>query len=309
VTQKKKTLYEILAVSSKASYPDIQAAYQSMLGQLEVEKDRLGRDDYAFKLKVLSVAFNTLSTPATRDAYDARLTTLDAPAPVGASRNAVVLQPDATAISLRAEAMSLRAEAMSLRADALSMKADAAPFTHESDAQSVASSIFSNVAPALRKAAVIVGAVLAVGMVIQVAFLLMANRRGDGDSGGVSKASEKAAIQEYYQTHGVRPGSKIEADLLEVENRRKENEQRTTEREKQRTKDDSERFEVESRRKGEQAAEAVRLAEEQAREQGRREDERKKAQQEEDRRVKDEATRIRLEKEKDKWRETLGRGG
>ena len=36
----------------------------------------------------------------------------------------------------------------------------------------------------------------------------------------MSKAEEKVILQEYYQTHGVRPGSRIEADLLEAENKK-----------------------------------------------------------------------------------------
>jgi flagellar biosynthesis GTPase FlhF len=118
-------------------------------------------------------------------------------------------------------------------------------------------------ASALKKIFRVIAGLAVLGVVIKISTMIMAGRQPT--AGGISKADEKVILQEYYQTHGVRPASRIEADLLEVENRRKENEQRQAEREKQREEDQYRKFVEESRRIGNQVQENLRRDEERAR--------------------------------------------
>lgn len=312
MTKKKKTMYEILEVSPNASYCEIKAAHQSLSDKLQSEKTDLNREDIDFKLKVINVAFHTLSTPISRDAYDAQLATLNAPENVSLSRDVVALKPVVESIYLRSDAASLRADAASLRADALLLRADAmslkisatpleAGDSHESPFKMITSA-FSNLASPLKKLLTILGTIVAIGMVLQVVFLLLVNRETENTQGSTS---EKLYLQQYYQENGVRPASKIEADLLdaekrrvEAENRRIENERRTAEREKQRIDEENRRFAEESRRMGEKVSENLRRDEEKAH----YEEERKQEKLEQEKRHLEEAELNRIEREKDRWR-------
>ncbi len=308
MTPKKKTLYEILAVSADASDADIQAAYAAVSTQLQLQKDRISADDFDFKVKVVNLAFTTLSTPGTRGAYDAKLAASAVPPQVAAPALALVpLQPDAEALSLRAEAMSLRADAMTLRADAMVMRTGATPFRESRSYAADSVPGMSSIAPALRKILVVLGTLFALACVAQVLAMVVANRRSALEASAAAKASEAVQLQEYYQTHGVHPANKAELDALEAENRRKDIASRTLEREKNKIEQDARRFEEESRHRGEQVSADLRMAELQAREQARREDERREWQQREDTRTKEQAERYRIERQKAEWREVLRR--
>lgn len=300
MTINKKTLYEILEVSSKASFAEIKSAHQRISQELHSENNGLSRDEIALKLKVVNFAFHTLSVQTSRDAYDAKLAKLNAPAGVVASLSlvplpttAVATSPKADAKLISAEALSLKAEAMSLKADAMSLKADvmsmmtsAAPVKFESRHRSPSSPI--------KTAFTVIGGVVAVGLVIQVAFLLLVNRQSERTSSETAKAEEKVMLQEYYQENGVRAGSKIEADMLDAERRREETEQRA-----QQERDRKyQQFVEDSRRQGEQVSADLRRAEQEAR----YEEERQKRQLEEDKRNQEEDERIRIEKELNRWR-------
>ena len=312
VVTKKKTLYEILSVAADASEAEIQVAFDAASAKLESQKTRISPDDFDFKLKVVQLAFKTLSSPSSRDAYDAKLAAAAVPAPVSVPAAAapslalVPLQADAETLSLRAEAMALRADAMTMRADALALRSGAAPF-RESSFASGSETVVSSLAPLLRKILIVLGTLFAIGAVAQSVSLLLANRRAEMAATAATQASEKVQLQEYYQTHGVRPANKAELDALEAENRRKETEKRTVEREKSKVEQDARRFEEESRRRGEQVAADLRMAELQAKEQARRDDERREWQQKEDQRVKEQTERMRIERQKAEWREVLRR--
>ncbi len=311
---KKKTLYEILAVAPTASYADIEAAYTALLAALQSQKGSFTPADYDFRLKVIHLAYTTLSTAASRDAYDAKQAALQpSPAPVPTIARALALQPDPEALSLRAEAMSLRADAMSLRADAMVLKSGGPAYgptygTTFSPARSQdEDSLLSSFAPVLRKILLVLGTLGAITIVSQLVAMVFASHRVDVSAGTAAKASEKVQLQEYYQTHGVQPANLAEMERMEAENRRKEAEKRTAERDKSKAELDARRFEDESRRLGDRVAADLRMAELQAAEQARREDERKERQQLDEQRLKDQIERNRIERQKAEWREVLRR--
>lgn len=305
MNSKKKTLYEILAVAPGAAPHEIEASYQSLIKMLESQKSHFSADDFTFRLKVLNLAYGTLSNPTLRGGYDAELAVAMPAAPqVAASSGGLMLQPMADTLTLRAEAMALRAEAMSLRADALSIKSDAVPYrTNRQDAEPALSGLM----PILKRLMMIFGGLAAVWMLVQVSMLMVANRRGDVDAGTAARARDKVVIQEYYQTHGVRPGSKIEADLLEAENRKKEVALFNADREKKKVEDDQRRFEEDARRRAAEVSDELRFSENQAKEQARRDEEEAKWKQEQEKRYKEEVERNRLERERDRWQQTLRR--
>ncbi|MDZ7656974.1 MAG: DnaJ domain-containing protein [Sulfurimicrobium sp.] len=76
----KKTLYEILGVTSGATDADIQAAYQRLLQRLESGDSGLDYAEANFQLSLIKQAYWTLSDNMRRSAYDATLAVpLDAP--------------------------------------------------------------------------------------------------------------------------------------------------------------------------------------------------------------------------------------
>ena len=313
MTTKKKTLYEILAVAENASDAEIQVGYEIALARLQLQKDRISPDDFDFKLKVVQMAFTTLSSPSSRDVYDAKLAALSPPTtPAASAAPGLALVPqevEADALSLRAEAMALRAEAMTMRADALALRSGAAsPPDNRSFSADRLRHAPHPPSPS-RKILMAVGTVFAIVMVTQATRLVMGNRQANVAAATAAQANEKAnekvVLQEYYQTHGVRPASIAEMELLEASKRRQEAAQRTAERDKNKAEQDARRFEEDSRRRAAQVSESLRLAELEASRQARREDEQRERQQREDARYKEEKERQRIERQKAEWREVL----
>ncbi|MCX7277348.1 MAG: DnaJ domain-containing protein [Burkholderiales bacterium] len=321
VTPRKKTLYEFLKVPATATDADIQAAYERVGAQLQAQKDRISPDDFDFKLKVLNVAFKTLSSPSERAAYDARIappvpepSSLPAAAPLAIAP----LPADAEAMALRAEAMALRADAMTMRADAMALRSGATasyPAFRESSSFSahLAASAAQRTSSMPRKLAMVVGTMVAVLAIAQVATMVVNSRRAEmaeaaaAAAAANAQANDKVLLQEYYQTHGVRAANRAELELLQAEDRRKDNEQRQADRNKAQAEQNAKRFEDESRRRGEQVSAELRMAELQAKEQARREDERLAWQQKEDQRVKEQIERNRIERQKAEWNSVLRR--
>lgn len=306
---KKKTMYEILEVSPSASDFEIQSAYQRLSQKLLLEKDSIHNEEFEFGLKVINVAFNTLSVKRTRDAYDARQGIFKAPANVTSSLSMVPIESSAEPAALKAEAMSLKAEAMSLKAEAVSLRADVMALKVESNypVPTVTESVLeksSRMLSPVKKALTVVGTLVAIGMVVQVMFMLLVNRQATQVVGGNAKAEEKVMLQDYYQQTGIRVGSKAEMDLLEAANRRNEQEERAN-KEQERAKQEQERkyqqFVEESRREGERVSVNLRRDEERAR----YDEERKTREAQEEQRRKEEAEYQRIEREKDSWRRTI----
>ncbi len=299
---KKKSLYEILGVRQDAAYPAIQASYKRLLQALESQQPTLSREDYNMQLRLLKVAYSTLSTPMSRDAYDAHLSTRSDPVP----SSALVASPNASAAALRADAMLMRAEAMALRADALGLKADVVSGYAGGDVGASVPTTVQRLLSSFRTVLLTLGTLAALSMVLKVVFLFMATRQPDEAGSTRSQAEDKVFLQEYYQTYGVRPANRAEAALMDAERRKGEEAYR-----EQKRADDDKRdaaraernFEEESRRRGEQVSVELQYAEEKAR-QAQKQEEREKAEAEQ---MKAEAERQRLEAEQAKWRRVLER--
>jgi hypothetical protein len=148
----------------------------------------------------------------------------------------------------------------------------------------------------------LIASLKAIVLIILIGILLLIYRnamhaRSDAESStsaASKQAEEKVILQEYYQENGIRPGSKIEADLLEVEARKKAEERHRSEEQERKYK----QFEEEGRRRADEVSANLRQAEEEAR----RADEYKRQQLAEAERNKKQAEFERIEAEKNKWR-------
>lgn len=311
---KKKTFYEILEVPSNATYAEIKAAYQKLSDKLHSERTESNREDIDFKLNVLNFAYHTLSVPLSRDAYDAQI----APPAEGTATSMTITVQPTDDLALKAEALLLRADAAALRADALLLRSDATslrvnptalrvqtvPDEEANGLQSAlqtVSAMFVSMGSPLKRVITFLGGVVAFLMVILVAIVLFANRHPFSTSSGMSKEEEKLYLQTYYQENGVRVASKLEADLLDAENKRKQEQLRAEEKE-QRAKEELERkerqFADESRRMGERVSENLRRDEERERERN----ERKQQYAEEEKRRLAAQENARIERELDRYR-------
>lgn len=154
----------------------------------------------------------------------------------------------------------------------------------------------------VRKLLTIIAGVMVIWLLMQMIFVFVAYRNNrhlaeDVANISASQADEKVRMQEYYQEHGVRVGSKIEADLLENEERRKEELRRQEQYVKKEQERKYQAFVRESRQVGAQVSYDLRRAEEQA--------EREKAAEqrrvEQEKRKEEAAEQSRIEQEKRKW--------
>ncbi len=306
----KKSLYEILEVTNNATFPEIRASHERLMRSLNSLRSTLSHEDYNMQLRLLKVAYSTLSAPMSRDSYDAHLSirgesakpqslALVAPPPTGQGAAAV-----------RAEALLIRADAMALRAEAMGLKADLLNGQTQTGFDPGERSIMGHLWASSKTVLLTLGTLVAIGMVFKVAFMVTRNVQPDQAVNVRGPTEDKAFLQEYYQTWGVRPASRAEAELMDAE-RRKNDEakraQRQNDEAKRKAENAEQRFEEESRRRGEQVSAELQYAEERA----------QRAKQEEERQQKDakadaehqrlEAERQRLEAEQAKWQKVLGR--
>mgnify|MGYP000858119628 CR=1 FL=1 len=303
---KKKSLYELLDVQPSATESAIRAAYQARLQALEDQKSTLSHEDYNMQQRLLRVAYNTLSSSATRNAYDAQLAerSQQARSPATTALQIVPIQPPHLGSDLRTDAMLLRAEALALRANALELKADAGMGYPLATDNAVAAGVKS-VLNSGKKVIFFLGIFMDLGMVLKVIALLALPHYKETSSSERSEIDEKIYLQEYFQTYGVRPASRAEAQLMDIERRKSESAQRAREQaqEKNNTTDRSQRdFEEAARRRADQASAELRYAEEAA--QAARQEERLRKEEAELQRQ--EAERRRVEQLQDGWRRTLG---
>jgi hypothetical protein len=154
----------------------------------------------------------------------------------------------------------------------------------------------------LRRVLAVIAGVMVIWLLMQLMFMFIAYRNNGGvmrtPTDAAIQAEEKVRMQEYYQEHGVRAGSKIEADLLDEKQRDKELEQRLRENEKKEQESKYKEFLEESHRVGEQVSSDLRRAEELAR----IEAERKREQEEQEKRRNQEMEQRRIEDERNRWR-------
>lgn len=296
----KKSLYEILELPQDATYPDIQAAHEKLLQSLESRQSSLSLEDYKLQARLLRVAHSTLSTPSSRDAYDAHLSLRQETLKPGSALQ-VTPPPNASAAALRADALLARAEAMALRADALGLKADIVSAYPGAGLGTGGSGTASRLLASFKTVLLTLGTLVALGMILKVVFLTMASRPPAEAGNARSQAAEKVFLQEYYQTHGVRPASRAEAELMDAARRKSEEAQKAQRQLNDTAAQAEQKFEEESRKRGEQVSIELQYAEQKAR-LAQQQEERQK---EEEQRMKAELERRRIEAEQAKWRRSL----
>ncbi len=259
-------MYEILEVMPTASLADIKAAHKRLSLKIMSGATSQNRQECEFQLKVLDVALNTLLS--SRDAYDAELAVAS---PV---TEVVPYKASALAPAGEANVLALVAELESNRT-ALSARLESHP-----SALQVASSTVKTSAKSLKVILRAVIGLLILGSVVTVGRLSSASSQPAIPAAERAKAEDKLVILEYYKKHGVRPASRAEADFLEAEDRRKENEQRAGEFAEQRRDEEYRRFVSESRREGERVHQDLANAEMEERWRQLREAEEKRSQEE-----------------------------
>lgn len=239
MTVKKKTMYEILDVSPTASYADIKASHKRLSLELMSGKLGLSREDCNFKLNLLDVALHTLSAPIFRDAYDAQLASAAAPGNL--------------ALPMKFNIVSTGDEAKALRIVAAIEDnykiAVASMGSHQFPLKEISSTVSASTRSFKKLLKIIIGLAV-LGFVLKTGQMALSFRQAGRPSIEVVKAEEKLIIQEYYKKYGVRPASRAEAEFLEKENRRKENEQREAVFAENKGEDEYRRFVEESRRQG-----------------------------------------------------------
>lgn len=301
----KKSLYEILEVPQDANYPEIRTAHERLLQSLESQQSTLSREDYTLQLRLLKVAYSTLSTPLSRDSYDAQLSTRNEPAKPNSALLATPPITSSNAAAIRAEALMMRADAMALRADALGLKADLFSVPPEGYGGVTGSPVVSRWLSSFKTVLLTLGTLAALGMVFKVIFLLTMTRQPSEAVDARSQADDKVFLQDYFQTYGVRPASRIEAGLMDAERRKNEEAERALSRrdaEKRNATQAERHFEEEARQRGEQVSIELQYAQEKYRQAQLQEAHQK----DEENRAKAEAERERIEAEQAKWKNVLG---
>ncbi len=297
----KKTLYDALGVSQYASDTDIRAAYQAMLRAIQSELADSSGADTRQKLQIIKLAFTTLTSPASRAAYDTQLDARRAPAKL----------PE---LSLEPLSASLTAAEMghvhsvpgytSTRSRDLAHPAEG-PRTRDPEWT-----------PPPREPAVTVGVyqsetvrgvlkwmgIVALGwVVVKLGTLFMYGYILSNDQSRRA-AEDKARLQEYYQTHGVRPANMAELQQMEAA-RREEAEELQRKRSAEMA---NQHFEEDSRRRGEEVSQQLQYDEQSAQRQAAREErqaEMERMRREASERQAREREERRLEAERARWRE------
>jgi curved DNA-binding protein CbpA len=319
---KKPSLYEILDVPLTANSAEIDQAWRAKLGALERAVGVIDVKELASRKQLIRVAANTLLDSSSRLAYDAHLARSENPD--GTSNNqgtelsrqvavqaalglALVPQvPPAISVdsmNLRADALALRAEAMSLRADALILQAGVRLADSGQSAQSRGWSHLMGSGPILRILVFLtVMGLIALGWArCSSAVAPLQRMATDG------KASEKAVLQEYFQTHGVRPANLAEMELLEAERRRRNNDNRNEQQNADQKAKAELRFEEDARKRAEEVSERLRNDEERQKMAAQREErdaERQRNERKESERMAEER---RVQKLQEQWQQTLRR--
>lgn len=260
MTDKKKTMYEVLEVPPNASTDEIRAAHRRLTQSLASGKPPMSPEQMQLRRQVLNLALDTLSNEGSRNAYDAKLASR-APYGRAAPRAGASLVPQA----LDARTLTALASLEEARSRAASRDAILPP------SATVMASAVDKSASALWKILRLVALALVVIILIKAASLIMAGRQPRQPGGPLTEAEEKVMIQEYYQQHGVRPGSKAELDLLEIERQRKLNEERAAALEKKKEEDSYRKFVEDSRRVANQVSAKLQRDEEIARRQAEQE--------------------------------------
>lgn len=286
MSTKKKTLYEILGVAPSASLDEIKAAHKLQSRKLMISEIGLIREDIDFQLQVLDVALFTLSNPLSRDDYDAQIAPPIKPEPV----KQLPLRADATALTIAAAMEQSNQHSAALLANQTT-SFDVAATTVKTSIKSL-KYIFRFIAGFIVLLVVIKWGISSTAhrnQALNTVEMAVAQEK-------MSSTEEKLYLQEYFQKYGVRPASKAEADLLDIERLRKENAENATELEKKKAADAEKKFVEESRKIAAEVSANLQREEENAR----YEAQRKEWQLAEEKRQQEEAERNRIEAEKER---------
>ncbi len=290
----KKSMYEILEVVPTASLEQIKAAHRRLSIKIMSSAQGMSRDDSEHQLKVLDVALHTLVNPGLREAYDAELAAAAAP-----SSAVVPYQLKEPSSVGKARALALVSEiGDGYKAVAESKSLQVSSTLH------VASSTIEASANSLKVIMRVIIGLSIFGFVVMMGKGAAASRQADTPSAEMLKAEEKLIILEYYKKYGVRPASRAEAEFLEMENRRKENEQRTAEFAEKKREEEYNRFVEESRYQGNQIHNDLVRQEMYEKEQQRWQEEQQRRQEE----AAKEEERMRLEQEMNRYK-AINRSG
>lgn len=327
---KKPSLYEILDVPQNADSTAIDDAWTTKLNALELAAVA-GMDsaDLASRKQIIRFAANTLLDSSTRLAYDAKLarsnsvdhasqsaspqltaqlTAHHAAPGVGRSSNDLALVPQVSSsatrdsMNLRADALALRAEAMSLRADAMILQSGAALPTSGNSGRAGGWLHLISSGPIWR-----IMIFLAVLGLIALGFARCSNETPLRRNAAEGKAAEKATLQEYFQTHGVRPANLAEMELLEAERRRRSNDNRNEQQNVEKKVKAEVTFEEDSRRRAQDVSDRLRSEEVQQKmavQRDEREAERLRTERKEAERIAEEQ---RVQKMQDQWQQIIKR--
>ncbi len=317
---KKPSLYTILGVLETADSAEISTTLAQKMDALESNAAGLDSAALASRKQMVRIAASTLLDPATKLTYDAKLLEehLQSNAPGNGSPNAgstasrgdlaLSLAPvnDSVrnSVHLRADALALRAEALSLRADAILLQAGAGSGSaaNNDNERRGAWLNFVTSGPLLR---VLTFLIVLVGVGFGISRCVV-NAPVQANA-AANQAAERAAIQEYFQSHGVRPANMAELELLETERRRKENAQRSEKQDVDKVKTDEQKFEEESRRRGREVSDQLRRDEEQHKLNMEREqlkDDRLASERKEADRA---AEELRIKRLEEQWKQTIKR--
>lgn len=225
------TYYDLLGLAPEADLEKISAAYLRLSREIAAS----GGEGLDARLQQLKLAFDVLSDPVRRAAYDDGLN-------------------GQSSLSFRSEA----------------------PLPVEV-------TLGGSKRNPVRVLLTIIATLMIVGLVIQVGVMFSTYKRVNsvGTPDASAAAAEKAYLQDFYQTYGIRAASREEADLLLADMRSKEAAERdkgAEERQRAEQERAQRRFEEESRRLGAQVTADNLRAEEEARYAREQEERRKEAQ-------------------------------
>ena len=328
---KKPSLYEILDVPQTANTAAIDHAWRTKLDDLERSASAMDSSELASRKQFIRVAANTLLDSSSRLAYDSQLAQSENTGGSGGSGNSIysgngydsglsrrvageaalglTLVPQVRAtlssdsMNLRADAMALRAEAMSLRADAMILQAGARLGDNNESVQPRGWLRLMGSGPLLRILMFLtVMGLIALGWSRCSAVVAPLQRTATE-----GKASEKAALQEYFQTHGVRPANLAEMELLEAERRRRTNENRNEQQNTDQKAKAELKFEEDSRRRAQDVSDRLRFDEENQKRNVQREEREAQREQDERKRAERTAEEQRIQRLQNQWQQTLGR--
>jgi hypothetical protein len=257
----KPTLYELLGIPTFAGSAQLQAAFRQQMNGLESDRASLSGDEFSDRSQLLRVAYTTLADPVSRNVYDRSIEAAARESSVGSGALATSVSArsaNGASVEARADALSLRADALSLRADALLMRAHGGVPANPNHGLTALVDAFGSLKRVVRA----IGMLAALGV---LAFIITrcaaggsAQRRADFEQ----KATEQTALQEYFQTHGVRPANMADLELLEASRRRRDKEQGDAERANRQRQQSESQFEQRSRELGREVSERLNQADE-----------------------------------------------